>query len=117
MMCEVTYRKHDKYGWDRMDPALRTIIRKDWMDALCPYPLVEVDAARKLATLRNPNKCPNEGHILALIIEAREGKAAPREFMTNNERSLMEQRQASEKREVYDSNAIIAEIGKRKKVN
>ena len=113
MFCEVTYRKHDKFGWDQMDSAIRTMIRKDWMDALAPYPLSEIDAARKEATIRNPRKVPNEGDIRALIIEARKASQPVSAFKTQNQQSWESVR---ETREQFDSDAIVAELANSKRV-
>lgn len=72
MRLEVLVRKTDKFGWDRMDPGIRTILRKDWMDALQDFTLAEVDAACRSAIVANPDKCPNEGHIRGLIVKERD---------------------------------------------
>jgi hypothetical protein len=41
------------------------------MDALQDYPLDEIRAACREAVLARPSAMPNEGHILAKIMEAR----------------------------------------------
>lgn len=64
-------RKTDKFGWDRMDPNVRTILRKDWMDALQDFTLPEIDEACRAAVMANPDRCPNEGHIRGLILKER----------------------------------------------
>lgn len=71
LRLEVLARKTDKFGWDRMDPNVRTILRKDWMDALQDFTLPEIDEACRAAVVANPDKCPNEGHILGLILKER----------------------------------------------
>ena len=71
LRLEVLVRKTDKFGWDRMDPAVRTILRKDWMDALQDFTLPEIDDACRAAVLASPDKCPNEGHVRALILKDR----------------------------------------------
>lgn len=48
----------------------------DWMDALQDYPLEEVKEACKAAVTAQPNRMPNEGHILSAIMEARKSKVA-----------------------------------------
>lgn len=68
---EVLVRKTDKFGWDRMDPNVRTILRKDWMDALQDFTLPEIDEACRAAVMANPDRCPNEGHIRGLILKER----------------------------------------------
>lgn len=73
-------RKYDKFGWDRMDEAMRRLIRIDWLAALQDYPLDEVREACRLHTIEQPNKVPNEGHIRAIVVRER-GKvvaAAPK---------------------------------------
>lgn len=72
LRLEVLVRKTDKFGWDRMDPNVRTILRKDWMDALQDFTLEEIDAACREAVRANPDKCPNEGHIRQIIVRERE---------------------------------------------
>ena len=71
LRLEVLVRKTDKFGWDRMDPNVRTILRKDWMDALQDFTVEEIDEACREAIRANPDKCPNEGHIRQIIIRER----------------------------------------------
>ena len=91
---EILAKKFDKFGWerDRKEGSIaqdRMIL--DWMEALKDYPLVEVTRACRAAVLANPNKMPNEGHVLAQILKARkvtldlhpkpqEPTPAPRDF-------------------------------------
>lgn len=114
MFCEVTYRKHDKFGWDQMDTAIRTMIRKDWMDALAPYPIDEIDAARKQATIRNPRKIPNEGDVRGLIIENRKSSQPVPIHRTANQRSFDEA--GTRDRQQFDSDAIVAGLAAEKRV-
>lgn len=72
LRLEVLVRKTDKFGWDRMDPNIRTILRRDWMDALQDFTLDEIDVACRAAIVANPDKCPNEGHVRALIVRERD---------------------------------------------
>ena len=69
---EVLAKKLDRFGWerDRNSPAHDRIVM-DWMDALQDYPLDEIRAACHEAVKAKPNSMPNEGHILAKIMEAR----------------------------------------------
>ena len=69
---EVLAKKMDRFGWerDRNSPAHDRLII-DWMDALQDYPLDEVRAACREAVRSRPNAMPNEGHIVAKIMEAR----------------------------------------------
>lgn len=65
-------KKLDRFGWDRdKGSAAHDRLMIDWMDALQDYPLDEVRAACKAAVMDNPNKLPNEGHIVAQIKSAR----------------------------------------------
>lgn len=69
---EVMAKKMDRFGWDRDKGSYaHDRILTDWMDALQDYPLGEVKAACAAAVLANPNKMPNEGHIVAQIMAAR----------------------------------------------
>lgn len=87
LRLEVLVRKTDKFGWDRMDPNVRTILRKDWMDALQDFTMDEIDAACREAVRANPDKCPNEGHIRQIIVREREAiraalpKPEPKQFV------------------------------------
>lgn len=70
---EVLAKKYDRFGWDRdKGSAAHDRIITDWMDALQDYPLSEVRAACAAAVLASPSKMPNEGHIRAEIIKARQ---------------------------------------------
>jgi hypothetical protein len=69
---EVMAKKMDRFGWDRDRGSMaHDRIITDWMDALHDYPLDEVKAACRAAVIANPNKIPNEGHIVAEILKAR----------------------------------------------
>jgi hypothetical protein len=69
---EVLAKKMDRFGWDRdrNSPAHDRLVI-DWMDALQDYPLDEIRAACREAVISKPNTMPNEGHIVAKIMEAR----------------------------------------------
>lgn len=69
---EVLAKKFDRFGWDRdrETPAQDRMIQ-DWIEALCDYPLDEVQEACRAAVLENPNKMPNEGHVKSQILKAR----------------------------------------------
>ena len=72
-------KKLDRFGWerDRNSPAHdRTLI--DWMDALQDFPIDEIRAACRAAVIDNPNKMPNEGHVVAQIMAARAKAVAAR---------------------------------------
>lgn len=69
---EVLAKKFDRFGWDRdMGSAAHDRMIIDWMDALQDYPLDEVRAACRAAVIESPNRMPNEGHVLAKILNAR----------------------------------------------
>ena len=74
---EVLAKKFDRFGWDR-DKGTPSHVRTltDWMDALCDFPLDEIQAACRAAVRDNPNKMPNEGHIRHQVMAARKDKAA-----------------------------------------
>ena len=76
---EVLAKKLDRFGWerDRNSPAHdRTLL--DWMDALQDFPIDEIRAACRAAVIDNPNKMPNEGHVVAQIMAARAKAVAAR---------------------------------------
>jgi hypothetical protein len=74
---EALAKKFDRFGWERdMGSAVHTRLVEDWMDALQDYPLSEVKAACREAVKSNPNKMPNEGHVIAEIMKARQRTAA-----------------------------------------
>ena len=75
---EVLAKKFDRFGWerDRGTPAHDRQMT-DWMLVLQDYPLDEIQAACRQAVIDNPNKMPNEGHILAQIIKARAKMVVP----------------------------------------
>ena len=69
---EVLAKKFDRFGWDRdLGTPAHDRLLMDWMDALCDYPLDEVQVACRAAVLDNPSKMPNEGHVKAQILKAR----------------------------------------------
>ena len=64
---EVLSRKLDRFGWDSMDPAIRTRLRADWMNALADFTLDEVQAACKLALRNKAKDALNEETIVGII--------------------------------------------------
>lgn len=65
-------KKVDRFGWDRdRNSASHDRIVTDWMDALQDYPLDEVQAGCRAALVANPNRMPNEGHVISQINKAR----------------------------------------------
>jgi len=69
---EVLAKKFDRFGWDRDRGSMaQDRLLVDWMDALQDYPLDEIKAACRAAVLADPKHMPNEGHILAKIVDAR----------------------------------------------
>lgn len=74
---EKLAKKFDRFGWDRdRGSAAQDGMIIDWMDALCDFPLDEIQAACRAAVRDNPNRMPNEGHILQQVMAARKNKAA-----------------------------------------
>jgi len=74
---EVLAKKVDRFGWDRdRGTAAQDRLIMDWMDALGDYPLSEIQAACNAAVLADPKRMPNEGHVVAHIMAARQRKAA-----------------------------------------
>lgn len=76
---EVLAKKFDRFGWERdtaKDCPAQARMITDWMDALQDYPLNEVQAACRAAVISNPNKMPNEGHVVAEIMKARKKAVA-----------------------------------------
>tara|TARA_R110000744_G_scaffold289502_3_gene400406 strand:- start:5466 stop:5804 length:339 start_codon:yes stop_codon:yes gene_type:complete len=69
---EAMVRKHDKFGWDRMNGGMRQMIREDWLFALSPYPVDECRHACRMHTQEAKNTVPNEGHIKAIILRERQ---------------------------------------------
>jgi hypothetical protein len=74
---EVMAKKLDRFGWER-DRNTHTHDRlvMDWMDALQDFTLEEVRAACRKAVQDNPNKMPNEGHVVSAIMAERKAIAA-----------------------------------------
>ena len=69
---EVMAYKVDRFGWDRSrGTATHDRMITDWMDALQDYPLAEIQAGCRAALIANPNRMPNEGHVIAQINKAR----------------------------------------------
>ena len=65
-------KKLDRFGWERdRGSAANDRLIRDWIVALQDYPLEELQAACRAHLLEQPNRMPNEGHILALILKAR----------------------------------------------
>lgn len=73
MELEFLAKKYDRFGWEReRNTPAQDRQKLDFMDALQDYPLIEVQAACKAAVIANPNKMPNEGHVIAHIKKARQ---------------------------------------------
>jgi hypothetical protein len=64
---EVLSRKLDRFGWDSMDPAIRTRLRADWMNALADFTLDEVQAACRVALRNKAKDALNEETIVGII--------------------------------------------------
>lgn len=69
---EVLAKKFDRFGWERdRGSAAHNRLLLDWMDALHDFPLSEIKAACADAVRENPDRMPNEGHILRRIVAKR----------------------------------------------
>lgn len=72
---EVLAKKFDRFGWDRdRGSAAQDGMIRDWIEILQDFPLDEVRDACRKAVIANPDRMPNEGHILAEIMKARKMK-------------------------------------------
>lgn len=96
---EVLAKKMDRFGWERDRGSMahdRMLV--DWMDALQDYPLSEVKAACVAAVIANPNKMPNEGHIVSQIMAARSKVVAalPKPVEPVQERKPVDPQRANE---------------------
>ena len=92
---EVLAKKLDRFGWERDRGSMaHDRMLTDWMDALQDYPLDEVRAACAAAIIANPNKMPNEGHVRAEIMKARQRivAALPKPVEPSKPRATAEQR-------------------------
>jgi hypothetical protein len=92
---EVLAKKLDRFGWERDRGSMaHDRMLTDWMDALQDYPLDEVRAACAAAIIANPNKMPNEGHVRAEIMKARQRivAALPKPVEPDKPRATAEQR-------------------------
>lgn len=64
---EVMSRKLDRFGWDQMDPTIRTRLRADWADALADFTIDEVQAACREALGGKPAEAMNEERIAGIV--------------------------------------------------
>jgi hypothetical protein len=64
---EVLSRKLDRFGWDSMDPAIRTRLRADWMSALADFTIDEVQEACRIALRNKAKDALNEETIVGII--------------------------------------------------
>ena len=79
---EVLAKKFDRFGWARdMGTPVHDRLIMDWMDALQDYPLDEVKAACRKCVLDDPKHMPNEGSVMAKIMDGRRRYIAPRPRM------------------------------------
>lgn len=69
---EVLAKKFDRFGWERdRGSAAHNRLLLDWMDTLHDFPLSEIKEACAAAVRENPDRMPNEGHILSRIVAKR----------------------------------------------
>ena len=64
---EVLAKKLDRFGWDSMDPAIRTRLRADWMNALADFTIDEVQEACRIALRNKAKDALNEETIVGII--------------------------------------------------
>lgn len=107
---EVLAKKFDRFGWDRdRGTASHDRICMDWMNALQDYPITEVQAACASAVLENPNKMPNEGHVKAQILKARQAMLQ-KQPKPVDPRVPFKPKNASQKAE---ANALVSQFARR----
>lgn len=86
---EILAQKFDRFGWERdRGSASHDGLIRDWIEALCDYPLDEIRAACRAHVLKEPQRMPNEGHIKAQIMEARRVIVASRPKSAEPERPI-----------------------------
>lgn len=105
---EVLARKFDRFGWDRdRGSASQDRLIVDWVEALCDFPLSEIRDACRRAVQENPNRMPNEGHILQRIVATRAEirRMAPK---PNRDRPSQMERPAADRR--AEAARIMAEV-------
>ncbi len=71
MLAEYLAAKHDRFGWQRQPAEIRTMIRMDYMDVLQDYTIQEIRSSIRECERENPNRCPNEQHILKKVVDNR----------------------------------------------
>lgn len=102
---EVLAKKFDRFGWERdRGKAAQDRLMVDWIEALCDFPIDEIQAACRDAVRDNPDKMPNEGHILKRIIAKRSEirRAAPKPEAPRNYPSMDPEAQAERKRKAEE---------------
>lgn len=102
---EALAKKFDRFGWERdHGKAAQDRLIMDWIEALCDFPLDEIQAACREAVRDNPDKMPNEGHILKRIIAKRAEirRAAPKPEAPRNYPSMDPEAQAERKRKAEE---------------
>lgn len=69
---EVLAKKMDRFGWERDRGSMaHDRMMMDWMDALCDFPLSEVQEACREWVCTSPRKMPNEGDIRQILLAKR----------------------------------------------
>ena len=94
---EVLAKKLDKFGWERDRGTLaHDRLMTDWMDALQDYPLSEVQTACKTCVIQQPSRMPNEGDVLAKIMDARRAAVSllPKQEVPETVRDLTSEERA-----------------------
>lgn len=96
---EILAKKFDRFGWERdRGSAAQDGMIRDWIEALCDYPLAEIRAACRAAVLENPNRMPNEGHVRGQILEARKRRVQALPNPREPEREIDRSPEALERR-------------------
>lgn len=75
-LAEWLIRKHDKFGWDRLDAEMRIMLRRGYQDTLCRFSIDEIKAGIDACETERPDKLPTEHHILNAILKAKTRKSA-----------------------------------------
>lgn len=98
---EALAKKFDRFGWDRdRGSAAQDRLVLDWIETLCDFPLREIQEACRAAVRENPDRMPNEGHILQRIVAKRAEirRAAPKPQEPDIRQPITPKEQAARKR-------------------
>lgn len=81
MEMDVLSSKIDRYGWDRMDAAIKDRLKKDWLEALIDFPIKEIqrgisDFMTERASKGLAVKAPSEFDVVSAIRKRRKAALA-----------------------------------------